>query len=580
MSSFRMELALQVLGLKMTGRLEEAKEVAMRIVGNTNNSSHEGHNAALMSSMNTLAGLEDQADIVHAALHGRASGTSTPVVPTSSSNRDFQSVIIDNLKLLDICVPGSDRVSTSAALSLASASGQQTLLHLSAILGFHRLLKYLVDRGVDLDVRDASGYTALHFAALCGRLACARILVEGGADVEIVDARGRLAREVAQWRDQVDVQLLLEERERWGCGVLGSDASVSVASGDEDADYSGNGGWSEDTATDDDSEEEEEEEEGEVAEAGAEEQQQQLGNSEECHAPSLTATTALPVYNAAADLFLPDPVAGAEFADIAPIRPLSAFGATDSLSEKHASPPSEKNPQSLFHRTLSQLPTPGLPNLPHLPNISAFMIPQWAAIPHQFQFPNIHIPDMPLVFPVQMPTPSWPTAFQWSGASTDDGKQQQQSAADSRSPYTMPPSGMVPSWLGLGFYPGWFAAPSADKEQDPPMYTPSPTKPPHSPLVAPSAQAISEPSSAPATLRSEPSSGMSTSRPCGSRTKSSRRATSETSLRDTRMVNKSQIDTSASPRFSASNGRGQANTHILFCRGPYALLLLDPDSFV
>ena len=65
------------------------------------------------------------------------------------------------------------------------------------LLGFHRLLRHLIQRGIDVDARDAHGYTALHtFAALSGRLACARILVKGGADVEIVEARGRTAREM------------------------------------------------------------------------------------------------------------------------------------------------------------------------------------------------------------------------------------------------------------------------------------------------------------------------------------------------------------------------------------------------
>lgn len=73
------------------------------------------------------------------------------------------------------------------------------------MLDFHRLLKHLITREIDFDVRDANGYTALNGAALCGRVACARILVEGDANVEIVDARGHLAREIAQWGDQIDM---------------------------------------------------------------------------------------------------------------------------------------------------------------------------------------------------------------------------------------------------------------------------------------------------------------------------------------------------------------------------------------
>src|ERR1700733_727775 len=41
----RMELALQVVGLKMTGKLEDAKSVAMRIVGPSNDDAPSGSNA-------------------------------------------------------------------------------------------------------------------------------------------------------------------------------------------------------------------------------------------------------------------------------------------------------------------------------------------------------------------------------------------------------------------------------------------------------------------------------------------------------------------------------------------------------
>ena len=38
--------------------------------------------------------------------------------------------------------------------------------------------------------------------------------MEGGADVEIVDARGRTVREIAGRRDQIDVELLLQDGEQ------------------------------------------------------------------------------------------------------------------------------------------------------------------------------------------------------------------------------------------------------------------------------------------------------------------------------------------------------------------------------
>ena len=418
-----MELALQVVGLKMTGRIEEAKDVAMRIVGTSSPGS--GDDATLTSGgMSGVNGFSMDDDIVHSALHGQVSHSNART-RSASSTRDFQSVIIEFLKLLEVDVPTTSKVSIREAISHASPSGQ-TLLHLSAILGFHRLLKHLVTLEIDLDVRDANGYTALHFAALCGRVACARILVEGGADIEIVDARGRLAREIAQWRDQIDVQELLESHEH----QLTSAISDFTSRHSDDADESTP----------------------ELANPGEE-------NSElsEWDVASPTGTIKPTVAE------VPDPILLAAFLPEG-IRDWKMSDEKKPLSEKSLADAHEKNLQSLFHRTLSQLPTPGLPTFPpmpdFLPNMPGFPMPQWGlGLPNQLQFPALHFPDIPMVFPVQVPTPSWPAALQWPGTG-DNGVKRPQAG------YPIP-SGISPSW-----YPGWFATGAVDKEQDLPMYTP------------------------------------------------------------------------------------------------------------
>ncbi|KAF8894093.1 hypothetical protein BD779DRAFT_1609675 [Infundibulicybe gibba] len=149
-----MELALQVVGLKMTGKIEDAKNVAMRIVGNAGNDNSESHNGGNTSNMMQVASLVSPA-------------------------RDLRSLLF-----------------VQAAIS-HSTPGGQTLLHLAAFLGFSSLVKFLTMRGVDLDARDRNGYTALHFAALSGSKECAQILLSEGADREIVNASGRTPEEIA-----------------------------------------------------------------------------------------------------------------------------------------------------------------------------------------------------------------------------------------------------------------------------------------------------------------------------------------------------------------------------------------------
>lgn len=221
-----MELALQVVGLKMTGRIEEAKNVAMRIVGTNSGMDMSG------SSQTTNGGATgNQMSLLSRSVHHHSPSVSriqssadlaSMLTPAGSSrqSRDFQSVIIEFLKVMDVELDEETDGASAAAISVMAAishpnSTGQTLLHLACVLGFHRLVSALISRGIDVDARDRNGFTALHFAAACGRLACARILVEQGyADLEVVDGRGRSATQIAFDKDQADVHILLEQLER------------------------------------------------------------------------------------------------------------------------------------------------------------------------------------------------------------------------------------------------------------------------------------------------------------------------------------------------------------------------------
>jgi uncharacterized protein len=176
-----MELALQVVGLKMTGKIEDAKNVAMRIVGNAGDSdSGNGMDTMMQMSSSTIP----------------ISSTSTrdlrPLLLRAGDNQDFESLIVDFLSILDVDPPTNAEKTTpmSVAISHQTPSGQ-TLLHLGAALGFVRLIKFVIDHEADLDVRDRNGCTALHFAALSGSKRCVRLLLEAGADLEIVNALGK-----------------------------------------------------------------------------------------------------------------------------------------------------------------------------------------------------------------------------------------------------------------------------------------------------------------------------------------------------------------------------------------------------
>lgn len=177
-----MELALQVVGLKMTGKIEDARNVAMRIVGNTNTEGADGAAPPVDSAMQ-LASSPDIAPSFRSLLLSRA-----------GNNGDFERVLLDFLSILDYALEKTPSLQR-AAISHPTPSGQ-TLLHLATLAKFPALVKFLVSHGTDVDARDKNGYTALHYAAAARSGECARALLEGGGDLEIVDALGKTPAEV------------------------------------------------------------------------------------------------------------------------------------------------------------------------------------------------------------------------------------------------------------------------------------------------------------------------------------------------------------------------------------------------
>ncbi|CDO72755.1 hypothetical protein BN946_scf184994.g7 [Trametes cinnabarina] len=173
-----MELALQVVGLKMTGKIEDARNIAMRIVGNTGGPEPDQS----MSAGGTMQ-LSLQADLPRHLLLGSA-----------GDSGDFEKLLMDFLSVLDIPMDGplGSRPST---ISRPTASGQ-TLLHLATLARFPALVKFLLDRNIDIDARDQNGCTALFLAALSGSGDCARALVDGGAAMDVVNAAGKTPAEV------------------------------------------------------------------------------------------------------------------------------------------------------------------------------------------------------------------------------------------------------------------------------------------------------------------------------------------------------------------------------------------------
>lgn len=241
-----MELALQVVGLKMTGKLEDARQIAMRIVqgdngGNGGNSGNGGttHSGTTHSGGNTM----------------QNSASASPTTPTGQTRDRRQELERQIIQALDV-------METFETEHLGDISHpnchQHTMLHLAAMLGFERLCRVLIDLGIDLNRVDNNGFTGLHYAAWMGRTDIVKLLLDAGAADNLTTVHDKLPIELARSRSFHDVVTLLDTRHR----LDSEDGSAYAAS--SEAEVTGWSGDSEDDGDDDDDDEDEEEEEWEA----------------------------------------------------------------------------------------------------------------------------------------------------------------------------------------------------------------------------------------------------------------------------------------------------------------------------
>lgn len=146
------ELALQVVGIKMNGRLEGAKDIALRIVGGST-----GLDAANVHLLQNTAG-------------------TTTNRATNLALDELEGLLLKCLDLVDCYVS-----EYSPNWQLSNAEGQ-TMLHLAACLGLNRFTTALIERGSRLDIQDKSGFTALHFAGLHRHQALVDTLLSHGSN--------------------------------------------------------------------------------------------------------------------------------------------------------------------------------------------------------------------------------------------------------------------------------------------------------------------------------------------------------------------------------------------------------------
>lgn len=154
--------ALSVLGHKMTGKMEDVRDLARRIVGD-GPSSWSG----------APTGQSPPAGTQHASGFNAA-----------SFGVDTEATLLRCLDLIDL-----DDSPNMPRWNLRRTSGQ-TMLHLACSLGLHRFVAGLLARGANPEPRDKGGFTPMHFAALHGHPQIVRRLILSGADPTMRSLQG------------------------------------------------------------------------------------------------------------------------------------------------------------------------------------------------------------------------------------------------------------------------------------------------------------------------------------------------------------------------------------------------------
>ena len=179
-----MELALQIMGFKWLGKLEDARNVAAMIIGN------HGASNVVAGDVGGSAGLEN--------------------------------TLLRCLDVIDL-----DTSPHPARLAQRSKTGH-TMLHFAAMAGMRRLVAGLLVRGVNPAITDFAGFTALHYAAWLGRGKVVQRLLSGdnAGLLAMKTLEGKTPEELAVESGRVEIVQLLSAPSI-GLGTLSRASSLA-----------------------------------------------------------------------------------------------------------------------------------------------------------------------------------------------------------------------------------------------------------------------------------------------------------------------------------------------------------------
>ncbi len=116
----------------------------------------------------------------------------------------------DGKTSLDYAKEGKKAEILQALINNKYGSEQDSLLHLAAMIGEVNAVRYLIGKGVDVNVRNALHHTPLHLAAGIGHAEVVKILIrEGNAEIDVFDARNQTPMHYAVNNKKLEIVKLL-----------------------------------------------------------------------------------------------------------------------------------------------------------------------------------------------------------------------------------------------------------------------------------------------------------------------------------------------------------------------------------
>ncbi|ODV82443.1 uncharacterized protein CANTADRAFT_4435 [Suhomyces tanzawaensis NRRL Y-17324] len=164
------ELALQIVGLKMNGKLEDAKNIARRIVGtdNTGGAGSVSDSSAVNGNSSTYDG-----NSMNKANIEWFDNAHKAVEELTKSDLSTEEILINFLSLVDL--PNCPIIIPN--WQLCNNQGQ-SLMHLSTLKNYSRLVKFLITHGCKIDIQDNQGLTPLFLASMCGHRDLIKLFID------------------------------------------------------------------------------------------------------------------------------------------------------------------------------------------------------------------------------------------------------------------------------------------------------------------------------------------------------------------------------------------------------------------